>query len=176
VERGLRPQQGLRWTQKILLKSGWLGTRILHSPRSISPLWYKSRQGIKNHRSETARRRSRDPRAIIIDAAFCVSGFSVCFLAGQQAFGQITTSDIVGSVSDATGAVVVNAKVAVTIKATGDSCKQLRRASTLRAPGWLRARSKDTGTRRWGTCSRKLIPRRGKRCFISTKRTCWNKA
>jgi hypothetical protein len=31
-------------------------------------------------------------------------------------------------------------------------------------------------TGRWGTCSRKLIPRRGKRCFISTNRTCWNKA
>ena len=30
--------------------------------------------------------------------------------------------------------------------------------------------------RRWGTCSRKLIPRCGKRCFISTNRTCWNKA
>jgi len=42
--------------------------------------------------------------------------------------------------------------------------------------GWLRATSKDAGTGRWGTCSRKLIPRRGKRCFISTNRTCWNKA
>lgn len=74
-----------------------------------------SRQGIKNHRSETASRRSRDLRAIVIYAAFCVSGFSACFLAGQQAFGQITTSDIVGTVSDATGAIVMNAKVAVTI-------------------------------------------------------------
>jgi hypothetical protein len=54
-----------------------------------------------------------------------VSGFSVCFLAGQQAFGQITTSDIVGTVSDTTGAVVMNAKVAVTITATGDTRKQL---------------------------------------------------
>ena len=27
-----------------------------------------------------------------------------------------------------------------------------------------------------GHCSRKLIPRSGKRCFISTNRTCWNKA
>jgi hypothetical protein len=32
------------------------------------------------------------------------------------------------------------------------------------------------GTGRLGTCSRKLIPRRGKRSFISTNRTCWNKA
>jgi hypothetical protein len=40
----------------------------------------------------------------------------------------------------------------------------------------LRATSKDAGTGRWGTCSRKLIPCRGKRCFISTNRTCWNKA
>ena len=47
------------------------------------------------------------------------------FLAGQQAFGQITTSDIVGTVSDATGAFVMNAKVAVTITATGDTRKQL---------------------------------------------------
>ncbi len=93
-------------------------------PAAFSPLWYNSRQGIKNHRSETARRKSRDLRAIIIYAAFCVSGFSVCFLAGQQAFGQITTSDIVGTVSDATGAVVMNAKVAVTITATGDTRKQ----------------------------------------------------
>jgi len=31
---------------------------------------------------------------MIIYAAFCVSGFSVSFLAGQQAFGKITTSDI----------------------------------------------------------------------------------
>jgi hypothetical protein len=54
-----------------------------------------------------------------------VSGFSVCFLAGQQAFGQITTSDIVGTVSDATGAVVMNAKVAGTITATGDTRTQL---------------------------------------------------
>jgi Carboxypeptidase regulatory-like domain len=82
-------------------------------PAAFSPLWYNSRQGIKNHRSETVRRRSRDLRAIIIYATFCVSGFSVCFLAGQQAFGQITTSDIVGTVSDATGA------------ATGDTRKQL---------------------------------------------------
>jgi hypothetical protein len=87
-------------------------------PAAFSPLWYFSRQGIKNHRSETARRRSRDLRAIIIYAAFCVSGFSVCFLAGQQAFGQITTSEIVGTVSDAMGAVVMNAKVAVTSTAT----------------------------------------------------------
>jgi Carboxypeptidase regulatory-like domain len=78
---------------------------------------------IKNHRSETARRRSRDLRAIVIYAAFC--GFSVCFLAGQQAFGQIPTSDIVGTVSDATGAVVMNAQGAVTITATGDTRKQL---------------------------------------------------
>ena len=94
------------------------------SPAAFSPLWYNSRQGIKNHRSETARRRSRDLRAIIIYAAFCLTGFSVCFLAGQQAFGQITTSEIVGTVSDATGAVVMNA-VAVTITATGDTRKQL---------------------------------------------------
>jgi hypothetical protein len=94
-------------------------------PAAFSPLCYNSRQGIKNHRSETARRRSRDLRAIIIYVAFCVSGFSVCFLAGQKAFGQITTSDIVGTVSDATGAVVMNAKVAVTITATGDTRKQL---------------------------------------------------
>ena len=94
-------------------------------PAAFSPLWYNSRQGIKNHRSETARRRSRDLRAIIIHAAFCVSGFGVCFLAGQQAFGQITTSAIVGTVSDATGAVVMNARVAVTITATGDTRKQL---------------------------------------------------
>jgi hypothetical protein len=40
----------------------------------------------------------------------------------------------------------------------------------------LRATSKDAGIGRWGTCSRKLIPRRGKRCFISTNRTCGNKA
>jgi hypothetical protein len=165
-----------------------------------------------------------------------VSGFSVCFLVGQQAFGQITTSDIVGTVSDATGAVVMNAKVAVTITPTSDTRKQLsgsdggfvfnpllpgpytvtvqlpsfsrmlsnvtvvagdrarvdaqllycrggpwsptsrRTASTLRAPGCPRATSKDAGTGRWGTCSRKLIPRRRKRCFISTNRTCWNKA
>jgi hypothetical protein len=90
-------------------------------PAAFFPLWYNSRQGIKNHRSETARRRSRDLRAIIIYAAFCVSGNSVCFLAGQQAFGQITTSDIVGIVSDAAGAVVMNVKVAVTITATGDT-------------------------------------------------------
>lgn len=93
------------------------------SPAAFSPLWYNSRQGIKNHRSETARRRSRDLRAIVICAEFC--GFSVCFLAGQQAFGQIPTSDIVGTVSDATGAVVMNAKGAVTITATGDTRKQL---------------------------------------------------
>jgi hypothetical protein len=61
----------------------------------------------------------------MIYAAFCVSGFSVCFLAGQQAFSQITASDIVGAVSDATGAVVMNAKVAVTITAAGDTRKQL---------------------------------------------------
>jgi hypothetical protein len=30
--------------------------------------------------------------------------------------------------------------------------------------------------RAMGTCSGRLIPRRGKRCFISTNRTCWNKA
>jgi hypothetical protein len=36
--------------------------------------------------------------------------------------------------------------------------------------------SKDAGTGRWGTCSRKLVPRRGKRYFISTNRTGWNKA
>jgi Carboxypeptidase regulatory-like domain len=54
-----------------------------------------------------------------------VSGCSVRFLAGQQAFGQITMSDIVGNVSKATGAVVTNAKVAVTIAATGDTRKQL---------------------------------------------------
>jgi len=54
-----------------------------------------------------------------------VSGFSVCFLAGQQAFGQITAPDIIGTVSDATGAVVMNAKIAVTITATGDTRKQL---------------------------------------------------
>jgi Carboxypeptidase regulatory-like domain len=65
---------------------------------------------------------------IIIYAAFCVSGFSVCPLAGQQAFGQITTSDIVGTVSDATRAVLMNAKVAVTITATGDRRKQLSRS------------------------------------------------
>jgi|SRR5580658_9190914 hypothetical protein len=94
-------------------------------PAAFSPLWYNSRQGIKHHRSKTARRRSRDLRAIIIYAAFCVSGFSVCFLAGKQAFGQITTSDIVGTVSDATGAFVMNAKVAVTITATGDTRKLL---------------------------------------------------
>jgi hypothetical protein len=88
-------------------------------------MWYNSRPGIKNHRSETARRRSRDLRAIMIYAAFCVSGFSVRLLAGQQAFGQITTSHIVGAVSDATGAVVMNAKVAVTITAAGDTRKQL---------------------------------------------------
>jgi hypothetical protein len=40
-----------------------------------------------------------------------------CFLAGQQAFGQIKTSDIVGTVSDATGAAVMNAKVGVTVTA-----------------------------------------------------------
>jgi hypothetical protein len=50
--------------------------------------------GNKEHRSGTARRRSRELRAITIYAAFCVSGFSVRFLAGQQAFGQITTSDM----------------------------------------------------------------------------------
>lgn len=70
-----------------------------------------SRQGIKNHRSETARRTNRDLRAIIIYGAFCVSGFNVCFLAGQQAFGQIPTADIVGTVRDATGPVMMNATV-----------------------------------------------------------------
>ena len=89
-------------------------------PAAFFPLWYNSRQGIKKHRSETVGRRRRDLRAIIIYAAFCVSGFSVCFLTGQQAFGQITTADIVGTVSDDTGA-VMNAKVAVTITATGDT-------------------------------------------------------
>jgi hypothetical protein len=68
---------------------------------------------------------SRDLRAIIIYAAFRVSGFSVCFLAGQQAFSQITRSDIVGTVSDATGAFVMKAKVAVTMTATDDTRKQL---------------------------------------------------
>ena len=47
------------------------------------------------------------------------------FWRGNRAFGQITTSEIVGTVSDATGAVVMNAKVAVTITATGDTRKQL---------------------------------------------------
>jgi hypothetical protein len=32
------------------------------------------------------------------------------------------------------------------------------------------------GSGRWGTCSRNLIPRCGKRCFISTNRSWWNKA
>jgi hypothetical protein len=115
-------QRGLRRTE-ILLKVG-SEDAYLHSPRCISPLWYKSRQRIKNHRSETARRRSRDLGAITIYAAFYVSGFSVCFLAGQQAFGQTTTPDIVGTVSDAAGAVVMNAKIAVAITATGDTRKQ----------------------------------------------------
>lgn len=51
-----------------------------------------------------------------------------------------------------------------------------RKTSTLQAPGWLRATSKNAGTWGWGTCSRKLIPRHGKRCFISTNRTCWSMA
>jgi Carboxypeptidase regulatory-like domain len=91
-------------------------------------MWYNSRPGIKNHRSETARYRSRDLRAITIYAAFCVSGFSVRLLAEQQAFGQITTSDIVGAVSDGTGVVLMNTKVAVTITAAGDTREQLSRS------------------------------------------------
>jgi len=39
----------------------------------------------------------------------------------------------------------------------------------------LRATSKVVGTGRWGICSWKVIPRRGKRCFISINETCWNK-
>jgi hypothetical protein len=61
----------------------------------------------------------------MIYAAFCVSGFSVRLLAEQQAFGRITTSDIVGAVPDATGVVVMNAKVAVTVTVAGDTRKQL---------------------------------------------------
>jgi len=44
------------------------------------------------------------------------------------------------------------------------------------SPGGCERHQKDAGTGRWSTCSRKLIPCRGKRCFISTNRTCWNKA
>jgi hypothetical protein len=135
---------------------------------------------------------------IIIHAAFCVSGFSVCFLAGRQAFGQITTSEIVGTVSDATGAVVMNAKVGsdggfvlnpyhrspytVTVEALSP-CRMLSNviayveAEGIDASGaWVTASDiKTAATGRWSTCPRRLIARRGKRCFISTNRTCWNK-
>jgi Carboxypeptidase regulatory-like domain len=129
----------------------------------------------------------------------------------------------------------MNAKVAVTITATGDTGKQLSSSDggfvfnpllpgpytvTVEAPSFSRMLSNMTVVagdrarvdaqllycrgaviayveadgidasgvrvaesdikrhcdRRWGTCSRKLIPRREKRCFISTNRTCWNKA
>jgi hypothetical protein len=114
-----------------------------------------------------------------------------------QAFGQITTSDIVGTVSDATGALVMNAKVAVTITATADTRKQLSGwdggfvfnpllpglyTVTVEAPRFSRMLSNVTvvaGDRARVDAqllSRKLIPRRGKRCLISTNRTCWNKA
>jgi hypothetical protein len=63
----------------------WVATYAYSAvPRTVfSPLWYNSRRG-----------------------------FSVSLLAGEQAFGQITASDIVGTVSDATGAVVMTANKA----------------------------------------------------------------
>jgi hypothetical protein len=45
---------------------------------------------------------------------------SVSFLAGTQAFGQLITADILGTVTDSAGAVVPNAKVTVVNAATSD--------------------------------------------------------
>jgi Carboxypeptidase regulatory-like domain len=60
-------------------------------------------------------------RAISRKGALATSALVLFFLLISQAIGQLATADILGTVTDATGAVIPNANIALTNLATGET-------------------------------------------------------